>query len=104
MSMRPTNKSKPTPFLFGRPARGPTSVTRHAVRRYIMRHRPGWQYDDAEAELKRELRGATLHECEVGSDPIWITQRGVLLVVRGDGVVATVLPMGSRPPNRRPRK
>lgn len=82
----------------------PTYATRHAIDRYIERHRPGWKFSDAKAELLREARTASLHEVPPGSEPIWRTQRGTLLVVRRDGAIATVLPMGSTKPNRRPRK
>lgn len=82
----------------------PNAITAHAVQRYIQRWRPGWKYDAAETELKQQVRGAELHECPAGSDPIWRTPRGCLLVVSGDGVVRTVLPPKSFAPNRRPRR
>lgn len=88
----------------GHTGRGaPIAVTDHAVQRYIQRHRPDWTHADAKLELMRECRTATLHEV-VGNEPIWRTQRGVLLVVRLDGTVATVLPMGSTKTNRRPTR
>jgi len=82
----------------------PLTVTAHAIRRYIERWRPGWKFADAELDLRREADRALLHECPAGSDPIWRTPRGCLLVVSGDGAVRTVLPPKSFAPNRRPRK
>lgn len=82
----------------------PTFITLHAVQRYIERHRPGWTEDAARKELLREIATATLLVHPAGEDPIYKTQRGVLLVVAGDGAVRTVLPTGSRAPNRRPRR
>jgi hypothetical protein len=84
--------------------RGPAFITHHAVQRYIERHRPGWTEDSARADLQREIGRAVLYERPAGEDPIYITQRGVLLVVSGDGAVRTVLPAGSRATNRRPRR
>lgn len=83
---------------------GPISLTQHAVKRYIERHRPGWSEDAARKELLREMRGAVLYERPAGEDPIYITQRGVLLVVSLDGAVRTVLPAGHALRNRRPRR
>lgn len=89
----------------GRAARGaPTGATNHAVDRYIERHRPGWTFKDAKQELMREAQSAVIHEADAGSEPIWRTQRGTMLVVRLDGTISTVLPMGSQKPNRRPRR
>ena len=82
----------------------PHALTRHAVERYVERHRPGWTYDAARSELERMLPRAVLHEDVAGGEPIWRLPSGVLLVVRRDGVVATVLPRGSAPTNRRPRR
>lgn len=82
----------------------PTAVSDHAERRYLQRWRPGWTLALAAAELRHEVARAVLHECPAGSDPIWRTPRGCLLVVSGDGVVRTVLPPKSFAPNRRPRK
>lgn len=82
----------------------PTTLTTHAVRRYILRWRPGWSFKEAEYDLRREVDQAELHECPAGSDPIWRTPRGCLLVVSDDGAVRTVLPPKSFAPNRRPRK
>jgi len=82
----------------------PTTLTRHAVQRYIQRWRPGWKFADAEADLRREVARAELHECPSGSDPIWRSPRGALLVVSRDGAVRTVLPAKSFAPNRRPRR
>ncbi len=82
----------------------PSLITTHAVRRYIERWRPGWTISDALGELRREVDRAVLHECPAGSDPIWRTPRGCLLVVSGDGAVRTVLPPKSFAPRRRPRR
>ena len=82
----------------------PRSVTAHAVERYIERHRPGWAFYAAEEELLREAATATFKEHPAGEDAIWETRSGRLLVVRGDGAVATVLPRGARRANRRPRR
>jgi len=79
-------------------------ASRHAVERYIERHRPGWMYDEARKELLRESVGAVVHERPPGEEPIWRTASGRLLVVSFDGTIRTVLPEGSRAPNRRPRK
>jgi len=82
----------------------PTIASRHAVERYIQRHRSGWRFTDAKQELIREASTATLHECPPGEDAIWRTQSGRLLCVSYDGTIRTVLPMGSKAPNRRPRR
>lgn len=90
--------------LAGLRAVPPRSVTEHAVQRYIQRWRPGWKKEAARADLERELGGARFHEQPAGSDAIWRTPRGALLVVSGDGAVRTVLPAKSFAPNRRPRR
>jgi hypothetical protein len=82
----------------------PGALSDHAIERYVQRWRPGWEFADAAAELRKEADRAVLHECPAGSDPIWRTPRGCLLVVSGDGTVRTVLPPKSFAPNRRPRK
>lgn len=82
----------------------PSVITEHAIDRYIERHRKGWARPDARRELIREASTASLHEVPTGADPIWITSSGRLLVVSIDGTVRTVLPMGSRATNRRPRR
>jgi len=84
--------------------RRPTDVSAHAVARYIQRWRQGWTFHAAQTDLLREMKLSTLHECPAGSDPIWRSPRGCLLVVAGDGMVRTVLPPKSFAPNRRPRK
>lgn len=97
-------QSEPEPIsVHIMPAR-PTTLTAHAIRRYIERWRPGWSYQMAQTELQREAERASLHECPAGSDPIWRTPRGCLLVVSLDGTVMTVLPPKSFAPNRRPRR
>jgi hypothetical protein len=82
----------------------PTSLTNHAIERYIERHRQGWSWEAARSDLFREMRGAVLYEQPPGEDPIYRTQSGRLLVVSLDGAVRTVLPAGSRATNRRPRR
>jgi hypothetical protein len=82
----------------------PTQASRHSVERYIQRHRHGWKFEDAREELLREAATATLHECPPGDDAIWRTASGRLLCVAMDGTIRTVLPAGSRAPNRRPQR
>jgi len=82
----------------------PTAASGHAVEWYIQHWRPGWTFHAAKNDLLREIRMSTLHECPAGSDPIWRSPRGCLLVVAGDGMVRTILPPKSFAPNRRPRK
>lgn len=72
----------------GRP---PTDVTTHAVERYIMRHRCGWAFAAARAELLREAHAANYQE-RSGDREIWRSPSGRLLVVAADGVVISVLP------------
>lgn len=84
--------------------RSPILVSRHAVQRYIERHRPALTYKDAEAELVREMQRATFHELPAGEDPIYRTPSGVLLVVSIYGTVRTCLPLGATRADRRPRK
>jgi len=74
------------------------------VHLHIERHRPGWTRDAAKAELIREARTATFKAHPAGEDAIWETRSGRLLVVRGDGAIATVLPKFAQCPNRRPRR
>lgn len=79
----------------------PSTVTDHAIDRYIERWRPGWPRLIAAQELRQQITRAVFVEHPAGEDAIWRTPRGCLLVVRGDGTVATVLPMGAAKPSAR---
>ena len=79
----------------------PSAVTEHAIDRYIERWRPGSPRLIAAQELRQQIARAVFVEHPAGEDAIWRTPRGCLCVVRGDGMVATVLPMGSAKPAAR---
>ena len=81
--------------------KAPTAITSHAIDRYIERWRPGWPRLTAAQELRQQLHRAVFVEHPAGEDAIWRTPRGCLLMVRRDGVVATVLPMHSVKPAAR---
>lgn len=81
--------------------KSPTVVTDHAIDRYIERWRPDYPRLMAAQELRQQLARAVFVEHPAGEDAIWRTSRGCLLVVRADGVVATVLPMNATKPTSR---
>ena len=83
--------------------RSPSVLTDHAIDRYIERWRPDYPRLIAAQELRQQLPRAVFVEHPAGEEAIWRTPRGCLLVVRGDGVVATVLPMYATKPSSRGR-
>jgi hypothetical protein len=79
----------------------PTAVTEHAIDRYIERWCLGWPRLIAAQDLRRQLARAEFVEHPAGEDAIWRTSRGCLIVVREDGMVATVLPRNAVKPATR---
>lgn len=75
----------------------------HAVERWLQRWRPGVPRKVARAELEAQRPAAAFVEID-GKTFIYRTPIGALLVVEPSGIVKTVLPMGARKPNRRPRR
>jgi hypothetical protein len=84
--------------------KAPHALTDHAIDRYLERWRQDLSREDATQELRGQLALAVFIEHPPGEDAIWRTPCGALLVVREDGVVATVLPVGAQRTDRRPRR
>ena len=84
--------------------RSTIEIDPHAVKRFMERHQKGLCFAAAREMLADLFRRSTLHAVErQGSREVYRSPEGILIGVE-DGIVKTVLPLGSMRREYRPRK